>query len=54
MSLKYSKTGPIEKLGIETKVTQVENEIPNTSAFSRKTFAALENEISHNVDLLKT
>ena len=43
----------MKKLGIETKFTQVENEIPNTSCFSRKTFVALGNKISNTVDLLK-
>ena len=42
----------MKKLGIETKFTQVENEIPNT-CFSRKTLAALENKMSNTVDLLK-
>ena len=44
----------MKKLGIETKFTQVENEIPNTSCFFRKMFADLENKISNTVDLLKT
>ena len=44
----------MKKLGIETKFTQVENEIPNTSCVFRKTFAVLENKISNTVDLLKT
>ena len=43
----------MRKLSIETKFAQVENQIPNTSCFSRKTFAALENKISNIVDLLK-
>ena len=43
----------MRKLSIETKFAQVENQIPNTSCFSRKTFAALEIKISNIVDLLK-
>ena len=43
----------MKKLGIEAKFAKVENQIPNTSCFSRKTFAALENKISNTVYLLK-
>ena len=43
----------MKKLGIETKFAKVENQISNTSSFSRTTFAALENKISNTVYLLK-
>ena len=43
----------MKKLSIETKFAQLENQIPNTSCFSRKTFAALEIKITNIVDILK-